>query len=111
MGANITVDKFEKWMQKNYWTIKRTNKHVTWIFEPKDCEGKRITYNIITLNHHRTKGQGIGQGTLLRVAKVMKIPKNNLIDLIRTNTEYKVPKTINNNSKLKQKSLKNITEN
>ncbi len=110
MGANIPVDKFEKWMYRNYWTIRRTNKHVIWIFQPKDDKGNLITYNIITLNHHRTKGQGIGQGTLLKVAKIMEIPKNDLVELIRNNNEYIVSKTITND-KPKNKLEKAINKN
>lgn len=75
MGSNpVTVKKLIKFLRNNKFSNVIGHGHNTVTYEP--------TGQKITINFHRTKGKGISYYALREIAKVMKITKHQLVNLI-----------------------------
>lgn len=85
MGSNLDPRKFETWLKRNYWYYSRSNKHDTYYLEVIDDEtGSTLLFDTYTFPFHNARKNNAVQDYVVKaVSSKMKIPKEQLIELIR----------------------------
>ncbi|MGL6124964.1 MAG: hypothetical protein ACRC1F_00530 [Metamycoplasmataceae bacterium] len=85
MSSNINPKSCKAWLKSNGWILKNKTKHELWIYEDAQLDAE----DSLTINFHREKGDGIAEGALKDIARIMKIKKSELIVLIRQDKKMK----------------------